>query len=237
MNTVVRRIARVPHRLATPTRIALGAMLAAAGGAALATEYGTVVSSTPVLAQVLVSRQDCRDEQRALAPRTSGGGALLGALVGGAIGNSFGSGAGRAAATGLGVIAGAAIGDQTEAAGQPQGADSVRVCQPTARYENRTLGYDVVYDYNGQRYSARMARDPGPHVALNVSVAPVGAGVPAAPEYAPPPLAYPSPAAVYSAPPAYYASPPVYGVYLGPYGVVLPRIVIGGGYWRGGHWR
>ena len=45
---------------------------------------------------------------------TSGGGALLGAIIGGVIGNQFGHGNGRAAATAVGVVGGAAIGDSVE---------------------------------------------------------------------------------------------------------------------------
>lgn len=46
--------------------------------------------------------------------RSSGGGALLGAIIGGVIGNSIGHGNGRAAATAIGAVGGAAIGDSVE---------------------------------------------------------------------------------------------------------------------------
>src|SRR5437660_3239704 len=73
-----------------------------------ATEYGTVVSSTPVLGQSGVPERNCFDEQVAVAPRPSGGGAVVGALLGGAVGNAVGAGMGRAAATAIGAVAGAA---------------------------------------------------------------------------------------------------------------------------------
>jgi outer membrane lipoprotein SlyB len=44
----------------------------------------------------------------------SGGGAVLGAIIGGLIGNQFGHGSGRAAATAVGVVGGAAVGDNVE---------------------------------------------------------------------------------------------------------------------------
>src|SRR5947207_8747801 len=75
-----------------------------------ATEYGTVVSSTPVYGQVPVGGQVCAEEQVNTAPRTSGAGAIAGALIGGAVGNQIGAGVGRAAATGLGLVLGSAIG-------------------------------------------------------------------------------------------------------------------------------
>jgi len=45
---------------------------------------------------------------------TSGGGAVLGAIIGGVIGNQFGRGSGRAAATAIGAVGGAAIGNEAE---------------------------------------------------------------------------------------------------------------------------
>jgi len=49
-----------------------------------------------------------------VASRTSGGGALLGGVVGAVIGNQIGHGSGRAAATGVGAVGGALIGDSME---------------------------------------------------------------------------------------------------------------------------
>ena len=208
--------------------VALG--LAGACGTALATEYGTVVSSTPITAQVAVPQQQCQDVQQVVPQRTSGGGALLGAIIGAAVGHNVGGGMGQAAATGLGMVTGAAIGDRIEANGTPPALATVRSCQNITAYENRIVGYDVVYDYQGQRYSARLAQDPGRRIALDVSVAPAGtlAQAPVAtatPVYAPAPL-YASP--VYS-----------YGGYADAPLVVSPSLVIGGA-WHGGHrdgWR
>ncbi|MBS0429573.1 MAG: glycine zipper 2TM domain-containing protein [Proteobacteria bacterium] len=46
---------------------------------------------------------------------TSGGGAVAGGVIGGVVGNQFGRGNGRAAATALGVIGGALLGNTIEA--------------------------------------------------------------------------------------------------------------------------
>lgn len=46
---------------------------------------------------------------------TSGGGAVAGGLIGGVVGNQFGRGNGRAAATALGLIGGALVGNSIEA--------------------------------------------------------------------------------------------------------------------------
>jgi len=147
------------HRIVT-----LSAALAGAVGAPLcaqAAELATVVSSTPVTVAVTVPRQQCSDGQQLVQQRPSGAGALLGAIAGGVIGHNLGNGFGRAAATGFGAVAGAVVGDQVEAANSPVAEVPVRRCQTVSSYENRVVGYDVVYEYAGQRYSTRMSRDPG----------------------------------------------------------------------------
>jgi uncharacterized protein YcfJ len=225
--------------------------LATGCGAALASEFGKVISSTAVTAPFAVPQQECRDDLQPVPPRTSGGGAPIGALIGGPIGNTVGSGPGRAAATGLGVLAGAALGDHAEAADGPPALTTVRNCQVVTRYEDRVIGYDVVYEYNGQRHATHLAKDPGARIALDVTVAPAGGTVAvAAPSSMPPPLPA-APSVVYSAEPVYAPAPaylpaPVVGYYgssaydyygtCGPYGfcvyggpavAVAPRVVIG----------
>jgi uncharacterized protein YcfJ len=224
----------------------LAAVSASITSNAWAAEYGTVVSATPITAQVPVPQSQCADEQQIVQPRNSGGGALVGALIGGALGNSMGAGFGRAAATGLGLVAGAAVGDNIEAANNPPVATTVRRCNTVTRYENRVIGFDVAYDYNGQRYLTRTAQPPGERIALNVTVTPADAVPMAAPQAAaatqPVTTVVEGPAPVYVYPNAYpnpYPYPANYGyVYGGPGVVVAPRVVIGGGYhgWHR-HWR
>jgi uncharacterized protein YcfJ len=206
------------------TRIPFVAVsLAAACSMAMATEYGTVISSTPVTAQVGVPQQQCFDQQQAVQPRTSGGGALLGAVIGGVVGSRFGGGMGRAAATGVGVVAGAAVGDHVENSNTPVETTTVRNCTNTTAYENRVVGYDVVYEYNGQRYMSRMTQDPGQRIALNVNVTPEGNTVSTAP---PPTVVQTVPVA-----PVVYAAPQPYGYYYGgPRVTVVPSFVFGGYY-------
>lgn len=153
------------------------AALSAVCGLANATEYGTVVSSTPVIGQSTVPQRECYDEQVAVPQRSSGGGAVAGALIGGLVGNSIGAGAGRAAATALGVVTGAAIGDRAEANAQPPAVRNVQHCRTTSRYEENIIGYDVVYDYAGSRRTARLAQNPGgpgTQIAVDVNVSPSG---------------------------------------------------------------
>ncbi|MEJ7687321.1 MAG: glycine zipper 2TM domain-containing protein [Variovorax sp.] len=59
---------------------------------------------------------------------TSGGGAVAGGVIGGVVGNQFGSGGGRAAATALGLVGGALLGNSIEAnRNGPRAYESYRV--------------------------------------------------------------------------------------------------------------
>jgi uncharacterized protein YcfJ len=167
-----------------------------------------VVSSTPVVQQVAVPRQVCSNETViAPAPR-SGAGALMGAIAGGAAGNAIGNGGGRAAATMLGLVGGAILGDRIE--GPNQQLQNVQNCTTQTYYENRTSHFNVVYEYQGAQYNAQMPSDPGLYVRLKVT--PVGA-VESAPQPAQPQTYYqPAPVAqpVYVQP---VAAPIVYPAY------------------------
>jgi uncharacterized protein YcfJ len=222
-------------------------------GLSQAAELATVISSTPVHSTVVVPRQVCTDSQTLVQSRPSGAGAVVGAIAGGVIGNALGEGAGRAAATGLGAVAGAIVGDQVEAGSNAPAAMAVRRCQTVNQHDSRIVGYDVVYEYGGQRYSSRLSRDPG--ATLSVSVQPAvggGAGVPVPPYADTLPLSGPATSVVattseptvtyvetqprtvyYDALPPSYLLGPVIGFGLGYYGGYY-----GGGYrgYRGHYW-
>ena len=93
---------------------------------------------------------------------------MVGAIAGGVIGNQFGHGFGRAAATGLGAVAGSAIGNNVEANANPPTAVPVQRCRTVNAVESRIVGYDVVYEYHGQRYTTRLPEDPGPRLAVDM---------------------------------------------------------------------
>ena len=202
---------------------------------------GTVVSSTPITAQVPVPVQQCFDQPVAVQQPNTGGGAVAGALIGGLLGSTVGHGGDRAVATGVGAVAGAVVGNSVEAANNPPVASTVRRCQTVTQYEPRTIGYDVVYEYQGQRYSTRLAQNPGAQIALNVTAAgamdsaPPPSAPPANPAYAPYP---PAPVVVQQVPPTVvYGSPyPYYSYDVAPL-VVAPMFWIGGSWhWGRGRW-
>jgi uncharacterized protein YcfJ len=183
-----------------------------------------VISSTPVVQQVAVPRQVCNNEAVITQAPKSGAGALMGALAGGAAGNAIGNGGGRAAATVLGLVGGAMIGDRIE--GPNNQLQNVQRCSTQTYYENRPSHYNVVYEYQGTQYNVQMANDPGSYVRLQVT--PVGAiqnsPQPYQPSQPAQPQTYMQPAPVqqqqvYEQPagyPTYYAAP-VQPVYVQPY--------------------
>lgn len=195
----------------------LGALAAAAGAAHAQEEQGRVISSTPIVQQVAVPQQVCTDEQVTYPGRKSGAGALIGAIAGGAAGNAIGDGSGRAAATALGLIGGAILGNRIEGESAPR-TELVRSCGTQTSYEPRTVAWDVVYEYAGRQYRTQMAEDPGRYVRLNVS--PVDALPPPPPAYVP------------SRPQVRYETPPpvVYSGYAPAYPATISTevVIIGG---------
>jgi uncharacterized protein YcfJ len=159
---------------------------------ATAQETGRVISSTPVIQQVAVPRQVCTNTQVATQGQKSGAGALMGAIAGGTVGNNIGSGSGRTAATMLGVFGGAILGDKVEGAPAPE-VRTVQNCTNQVFYENRTTGYNVVYEFAGKQYSVQMPTDPGPTVRLQITpvAAPPVTTYPATPLGSPAPVSVP----------------------------------------------
>ncbi len=163
-------------------------------GLSLAQDMGHVMSATPVIQQVGVPRKVCSNEQVAVQQPKSGAGALMGAIAGGAMGNAVGGGAGKAAATMIGIFGGAVVGDRIEGAPETQ-VQTVQHCSMQTIYENRTVAYNVAYEYAGKHYSVQMPYDPGPSIALQIT--PVVSGA----RTASPVMQEVSPQAVYVQPP------------------------------------
>lgn len=147
------------------------AMFASGLGLAQTQELGRVLSATPILQQVGVPRQVCTTEQVAVQQPKSGGGAILGAIAGGAMGNAVGGGNGKAAATMLGLLGGAVVGNNLEGSPNAQFQD-VQRCSTQTFFETRTVAYQVVYEYAGKQYSVQMPHDPGSTIRLQIT--PIG---------------------------------------------------------------
>ena len=205
--------------------------LLAATGLVQAQEVGQVISRTPVYQQVVVPRQTCSATPVTVQPQTSGAGAVMGAIAGGAVGNSIGRGEGRALATMAGVIGGAILGDKIESPGAPQ-TQTQTTCTTQNIYENRLMGYNVVYEYGGKQYTVQLPQDPGPTIQLQVT--PVGAPRSEAPSDAPAPVVASSntvTTVVTTQPRVVYVPS---NTYYGPWAPAYPVINMGWG-WSGGH--
>ena len=159
-------------------KVALPLLLVLGSGLSVAQEVGRVISSTPVIQQIGVPRQVCTTQQVTSPGAKSGAGAAMGAIAGGAIGNNIGDGAGRAVATMLGLVGGAILGDRIEGAPAAQ-VQNVQSCSTQTFYENLTVSYNVVYEFNGKQYTVSMPQDPGPFVKLQVTPISAATTVPA----------------------------------------------------------
>lgn len=221
-------VVRAPHLRRPLVRTCLQGLtfsvLGLAAASAMATEYGRVIKSTPITSAVSVPQQVCSTQQEVVRQPGSGLGAVLGAVAGGVVGHSVGKGAGNALATGVGVMAGAVMGDKYEQATSPADVRPVQRCSTGYVSQNQVVGYQVDYEYAGQRYTTQTKYKPGKTIALNVQVNPAedDDDQPMAQQQVPvqiPPEApvavYQQPRVVYAQPQVVYAAPPV--VYPAPY--------------------
>ena len=136
-------------------------------------DYGRVVNARPIYQRVAVDvpRQSCRVETVAHEERRRGGdsfaGAVVGGLVGGAIGHELGNG--RGGATAVGGLIGASIGNSAGKSSRVVRYHDEEVCNTRYRteYEQRIVGYDVSYRYQGRIYQTRTDRHPGDRIAVD----------------------------------------------------------------------
>ena len=147
-------------------------------------DYAKVLSVTPVVRYVTVTTpvEACWEDVETYTTRNyspgKAGRTLFGAIVGGVVGHQFGSGHGNDAATVAGSLIGAAIGNNS-ARNTPdyyttRSTRPVRRCETNyqSHEEERIEGYQVVYAYNGRKYSTRTPFDPGKRIRIRVDVSP-----------------------------------------------------------------
>jgi uncharacterized protein YcfJ len=103
---------------------------------------------------------------------------LLGAVIGGAIGNAMGH---HSTSQKVGTVVGAILGssiarDMVEARNVPVvSMETVERCDTVYNYEQeeKLVGYDVLYRYNGAEHLVRMPEDPGATIRVRVNIEPV----------------------------------------------------------------
>jgi uncharacterized protein YcfJ len=146
-----------------------------------------VLSSTPIYRTVEIStpeRQCWREEVARTDYRDRGGynshtPDLLGAVIGGALGNELGHNkSNKRVGAVVGALLGGSIARDLESRHRREAVtyyDTVQRCETVNYYrqEEKLVGYDVLYSYNGRDYSIRMPNDPGAYVRVRVDVEPV----------------------------------------------------------------
>jgi len=94
------------------------------------------------------------------------------------LGSQVGGGTGNKAATAVGGIAGAVIGDRVANPDQPR-TEQVERCREVADSREVLKGYDVTYRYQGQDFTTRLPYKPGSTLRVGVAVSVLGDNVPA----------------------------------------------------------
>ena len=154
-------------------------------GAATTYDEARVLDSTPIYRVVESSRprEECWEEDIAYTERRSYGQSatpgILGAVIGGALGNAVGHRKrNQQVGTVVGAILGGSIGSDI---GRNRNSRSDTYYETVERcrtvyineQEEKLVGYDVRYSYNGSQHTVRMPEDPGSTVRVRVDVEPV----------------------------------------------------------------
>lgn len=134
--------------------------------------YAQVLHASPVYETVRTRTPQQRCD--GAAARDGGdptGGTVVGAVVGGALGHQVGKGDGRKASTIAGAVIGGSIGRRMDRNHGPASGNRCRTVM-VERDERRIVGYDVEYQYKGDKYMSRLDKDPGNRLRVRVSVVP-----------------------------------------------------------------
>ena len=144
--------------------------------------WANVVAAEPVrqIVRIPVREEVCWDEQvyHEVSARRSATPKIFGAIIGGVIGNQFGGGSGRDIMTAAGAALGASVAADQQRLNHPNRfyTSTERRCEMNTewRREERIIGWDVTYEYQGDTYQARMQEAPGDRIRIRVDVQPVG---------------------------------------------------------------
>lgn len=174
-------------KVLVPTLAAAALLTAAATRAQTTYEEAHVLSSTPIYHVVETTRPErqCWEEEvlreaRSSAPSQSATPGILGAVIGGAVGNAVGN---RKRNQQVGTVVGAILGGsiardivrRNDRSQTVEYVDTVERCRTvhTSHQEEKLVGYDVRYSYNGFENTVRLPQDPGATIRVRVNVEPV----------------------------------------------------------------
>ena len=129
-----------------------------------------VISSTPIqqTSEIRTPVQNCYEQ----LVRVDNNGNLLptlfGAAIGGLMGSHFGGGDGQLAATALGTLFGAGVGQQNWGKKMEPKYHRRNVCTTSYNiaHQTRIVGYMVTYTFEGQTYTTRMQTAPSNKIRL-----------------------------------------------------------------------
>ena len=138
--------------------------------------YAQVISVVPVRDSKSASHRECHDVEVArkapVKDKDKIAGTAIGAVVGGLVGNQVGGGRGRDLATVAGAVGGGIAGRKIQE--NQQDKRTVSSVEQRCRTVNDSsgsgaiVGYDIVYEYEGESHKARVIDDPGERIALPV---------------------------------------------------------------------
>lgn len=120
-----------------------------------------VISTTPAYQTEMRERKVC--DRAAASGGTSVAGTILGGVAGGILGNQVGRGKGRTVATAAGAVGGAVAGNAIA-----NSMENTPTCRTVSEPQPVLVGYDVAYDFYGQRGLVRMAQSPGASIVVEV---------------------------------------------------------------------
>ena len=146
--------------------------------------YAEVLDSRPIYQAVTVASpaQECwQEEVRVRESRHQGSNTpvILSTIIGGALGNAVSNNkSSQRVGTVVGAVLGHSVGrDIVRANNHPQPAryQTVQYCEEVTQYrdEERLIGYQVRYRYQGEEFTVRTDQDPGDRIQLRVSHNPV----------------------------------------------------------------
>lgn len=156
----------------------LGALGVTAGGAVAtysvvnSPSYAQVLAVKPVTETIKTPREVCKDvavtRQAPVKDQHQLAGTAIGAVVGGLLGNQVGGGNGKKIATVAGAVGGGYAGNKVQA--HMQDTDTYTTtetrCNTVFDSSEKTVGYDVKYELDGQVAHARMVKDPGRQIPV-----------------------------------------------------------------------
>lgn len=165
------------------TLVLAGGILSATASAQTTYEYAQVLQANPIYQIVELSEpsEQCWQEE-VIIERSSRGGSntpvVVSTIIGGAIGNAVGSNkSNQRVGAVLGAVLGHSIGRDIVRSNRRSHTDSEIVERCKTVYETvqeeRLMGYQVTYLYEGEERTIRTDSDPGEQIKLRVSVQPV----------------------------------------------------------------